>query len=47
MVDKLVEEAFGFDELLELGSSLEKVKNDGMSALSVLKVLERKSLTAD
>ena len=47
MVDKLVEETFSFDELIELGSSLEKVKDNGRSALSILKVLETKSLTAE
>lgn len=47
MVDKLVEETFSFDELIELGSSLEKVKDNGRNALSILKVLETKSLTAE
>ena len=47
MVDHLVEETFSFDELIELGNSLEKVKDDGRSALSILKVLEKKSLTAE
>ena len=47
MVDNLIEEAFSFDELLELGNSLEKVKDEGRSALSILKVLEKKSLTAE
>lgn len=48
MVDKLaVEESFTSDELIELGCDLEKAKDDGSRALSILKVLEKKSLTAD
>lgn len=47
MVESIVEEVFSFDDLIDLGTSLEKVKDDGRSALPILKVLERKSLTAD
>ena len=47
MVDKLVDETITSDDLIELGCSLEKVKDEGRSALSILKILERKSLTAD
>jgi len=47
MVENLADELFSFDELVELGNSLEKAKDDGRSALSILKVLEKKSPTSE
>jgi hypothetical protein len=44
MVEK---EVFSNDELIELGRSLEKSKDDGKVALSILKVLNKKGLTGD
>lgn len=47
MVDTIVEEPITAEELIELGCALEKVKDQARSALQILKVLERKKITAE
>jgi hypothetical protein len=46
MVEKLVDQSITEDELLEIGLQLEKNKSDGYNALKLLKLLEKKDVTA-
>ena len=46
MVENLVDQSITEDELLEIGLQLEKNKSDGHNALKLLKLLEKKDVTA-